>query len=335
MALVMLVGCKGGEEKKEGENPTPTANKADIKWTKDSLKITMIAKSNENPVFQSAKVGAEAAAKDLTAKTGVKISIDWQTPPTDNAAEQAKRVEAAVAGGTDAILISLSNADKVTPAIDAAVAKEIPVMTFDSDAPNSKRFAFYGTDDAECGQLIMAELARVCGEKGNFAIIAGDQNAPNLQKRVKGAREEAKKHPGMKFVDTFYHQENPQDAAKAVQSAMKANPQIDAWAMIGGWPLFTTSLLDLDPKKVRIVACDALPAQLAYVEKGIAPTLFAQPTYSWGEESVKIIVDKMVYGKEVKAINKMELVKVTKDNLKEWANKLKTWGFEVPETYLK
>ena len=53
--------------------------------------------------------------------------------------------------------------------------------------------------------------------------------------------------------------------------------------MIGGWPLFTKTLLtDLDPTKVKIVAVDALPAELPYVEKGLAPVLLAQPTYLWG-----------------------------------------------------
>ena len=92
----------------------------------------------------------------------------------------------------------------------------------------------------------------------------------------------------MKIVDTFYHVETPQDAAAEVIRVQNAYPQIQGWAMIGGWPLFTQTLLtDLDPKKVKIVAVDALPAELAYVEKGLAPVLLAQPTYLWGYVSVQ------------------------------------------------
>ena len=70
--------------------------------------------------------------------------------------------------------------------------------------------------------------------------------------------------------------------------------------MIGGWPLFTQTLLtDLDPKKVKIVSVDALPAELAYVEKGLAPVLLAQPTYIWGYVSVQKIVDKVHLKKDV------------------------------------
>ena len=101
-------------------------------------------------------------------------------------------------------------------------------------------------------------------------------------------KQEAAKYPGIKIVDTFYHIETPQDAAAEVMRVQNAYPQIQGWAMIGGWPLFTQTLLtDLDPKKVKIVAVDGLPAELAYVEKGLAPVLLAQPTYLWGYVSVQ------------------------------------------------
>ncbi|MEJ5171406.1 MAG: substrate-binding domain-containing protein [Fimbriimonadales bacterium] len=334
-----LAGCSGGGGQTEttgGESAAP-ANKAEgVVWKKDKLRITMIAKSDNNPVFPTARKGAEDAAKELSAQTGVQIEIDWRTPPTENAEEQAKRLQQAVNDGTDAALMSLSDAAKVTNAINEAVDKGVPVMTFDSDAPDSKRFAFYGVDDIETGQLVMKELAAVIGEKGNVAILAGNQNAPNLQKRVQGVKDEAKKYPGVKIVGVFYHIESPQDAAKEVLNAMNANPEINAWAMVGGWPLFTPSLLNLDPNKVKIVAVDCLPEQLAYVEKGIAPVLLAQPTYRWGYESVKIIVDKLVYGKDVPEITKMQLVRVTKDTLKDWAKQLKDWGFDkVDPKYLQ
>jgi len=107
--------------------------------------------------------------------------------------------------------------------------------------------------------------------------------------------------------------------------------------MIGGWPLFTQTLLtDLDPKKVKIVAVDALPAELAYVDKGLAPVLLAQPTYLWGYESVKRIVDKVHLKQDVPTIIPMELVRVSKETLGSWARQLKQWGFtDVPEEYTK
>jgi ribose transport system substrate-binding protein len=192
-------------------------------------------------------------------------------------------------------------------------------------------------DDIETGMQVLEELAKQTNGKANVAILAGNQNAPNLQKRAQGVREAAKKYPGIKIVETFYHIETPQDAAAEVLRAMKAYPEINAWAMIGGWPLFTKTLLsDLDPRKVKVVAVDALPAELPYVERGIAPVLLAQPTYKWGYVSVQKIVEKVLLKQDVAVMNKMELVRVDKSTLGEWARQLKEWGFtDVDAKYLK
>jgi ribose transport system substrate-binding protein len=301
------------------------------------LKIALIAKASTNPVFLSARTGAEAAAKELSQKHGVPVEIVWLTPPAEDGQVQAQRIAQAVNEGANAILVSCSDAGKLTGAINDAVDRGVPVMTFDSDAPDSKRFAFYGVDDIKTGMAVMDELAKQMKEKGAIAILAGNQNAPNLRKRVEGVKQAAMKYPGIKIVDTFYHQETPQDAAAEVVRVQNAYPQIQGWAMIGGWPLFTQTLLtDLNPAKTKIVAVDGLPAELAYVEKGLAPVLLAQPTYLWGYESVNRIFDKVQLKKDVPTIIPMELVRVSKDNLGTWARQLRDWGFtDVPEAYLK
>src|SRR5438105_2819805 len=169
-ALAGVAACSG--------QPSPAASNA---AKKSGLKIAMIAKSSTNPVFLSARTGAEAAAKELTDKTGVPVDIEWLTPPNEDGQVQAQRIAQAVNEGASAVLISCSDAGKVTGAINDAVDRGVPVMTFDSDAPGSKRFAYYGVDDIKTGQQTMAEPAKVMNGRGKVAILAGNQNAPNHQ----------------------------------------------------------------------------------------------------------------------------------------------------------
>lgn len=328
MMAAVWAGCGGSS--------TPPASKAPAA-PNQALKIALIAKSSTNPVFLSARTGAEAAAKELSQKHGVPIEIAWLTPPAEDGQVQAQRIAQAVNEGAGAVLLSCSDAGKVTGAINDAVARGVPVMTFDSDAPQSNRFAFYGVDDLKTGQAVMDELAKQMGERGAVAILAGNQNAPNLRKRVDGVKQAASRYPNITIVNTFYHVETPQDAAAEVVRAQNANPQIQGWAMVGGWPLFTPTLLtDLDPKKTKIVAVDALPAELAYVERGLAPVLLAQPTYLWGYVSVQKIFDKVQLKQDVPQMIPMELVRVSRESLGTWARQLQTWGFaDVPDAYLK
>jgi len=338
LATAGLAACGGNKTASDSSATSGTPNAAATSaGGKKTFTIAMIAKSSTNPVFLSGRTGAEHAADSISKATGVQVKIDWLTPPSDDAAVQAQRIAQAVNGGDDAILLSASDASKLVGAIDEAVARGVPVMTFDSDVPTSKRFSFYGGDDEAMGHQVVAELAKQMGGKGKIAILAGNQNAPNLQKRVKGAKDEAAKYPGIQVLNTFYNQETPQDAAAEVVRAQNAYPNIQGWAFIGGWPLWTTTLLtDLDPKKVKIVSVDALPSELPYVEKGIAPVLFAQPTYNWGYVSVKTIWDHVHDKKDVPEHVQMDLIRVDSTNLKQWAKQLKDWGFpDVDPKYLQ
>ncbi|MFQ3676525.1 MAG: substrate-binding domain-containing protein [Fimbriimonadaceae bacterium] len=326
-----LAGCGSKSEAPGAEGTVRGAGAQSDGRT--SLRIAMIAKSSTNPVFVSAHEGARAAARELSASEGFSVTVEILTPGTEDAQRQAQAIAEAVNNGFDAILISCSDAAKVTGAIDEAVAKGVAVMTFDSDAPDSRRFAFYGADDIAVGTQVMQELGRMIpadlDRKFNVAILAGNQNAPNLQKRVRGVLDEAAKNPRVRIVGTFYHNETAQDATAEVLRAMRANPEIDGWAMVGGWPLFAPGLLrEIDPNRTKIVAVDALPAQLAYVDRGVAPVLLAQPTYLWGKIGVETIFRKLVKGEAVEAVNKMDLVRVDRSNLGEWAAQLRDWGFE-------
>jgi ribose transport system substrate-binding protein len=297
-----------------------------------TLKIAMIAKSSTNPVFLSAWQGAKDAAKKLGEANGVNITIDWMTPPVEDGQVQAEKIALAVAQKDDAIILSCSDPAKVKDAINDAVAAGVPVMIFDSDCPQSNRFAFYGVDDVAAGRQVMDELAKLMGGKGKIAILTGNPNAPNLQNRALGVEQEAKaKYPNIKILGRVYFPETAQDATAKIQEYMAAHPELTGWAMVAGWPLFSTTLLtDKHFAKVKTVAVDALPVELAYVDKGLVPTLLAQPTYQWGYVSVEKIIDKLILNKDVPVINTMELTPVRKDNLKQWAQQLKDWGFTGP-----
>ena len=328
---MLLIAC-GGERRGD-----QTARVGGRGVHGDTLTIAIIGKSSSNPVFLAAENGAEAAARDLSQKHSMHIAVRSLTPPQENAETQAERVREAVNLGADAILISASDAARLTEPIDAAVNEGVEVMTFDSDAPASKRFAYYGVDDYDLGGQVMAELATLMGNKGKVGILAGNEKAPNLQARAKGAGAEAAKHPGIQTLGPFHHSETPQDATTEVQRENKAHPDLKGWAMVGGWPLFGTSFLsDPNATRLKIVAVDALPAELAYVEKGIVPVLLAQPVYQWGYVGVQTIVDKVHFKAVVPQRIPMKVVRVTKENLKQWAQQLKDWGFkDVPAKYLQ
>ncbi len=292
-----------------------------------SYEFGVIAKSQSNPVFQAARTGAIDAARDLSKKHGVDIKINWRTPTNEDAQLQAQYLEQLATQGVDGIAISCSDANVLTKAIDSAVDSGVPIVTFDSDAPKSKRFAYYGIDDVECGRKLMRELAAAMGDKGGkVAVLAGNQNAPNLQARVRGVREELAKLKGFELKEVYYHKETANDAAAKVQEVQTANPDVAGWAMVGGWPLFTKNALDGVYDKAKVAAVDALPEQIEYVKAGQVQALVVQDCYGWGYQSVVMLFEKVHNNKTPeKVVNTFELKTVTKDNAEQYQDLWKKW----------
>jgi len=295
---------------------------------KRKILIGFIGKSLTNDVFQAAQTGAKHAAKELSEKYGVEVELEIRTPNDDDATKQAEAVEALTRQGALGIAISCSEANTVQPAIDKAVSKGVAVMCFDSDAPSSKRFAYYGTDDKSCGERTIDELAKAMGGKGTVAILGGNQSAPNLQNRVAGAKAALAKYPDMKLNEpgVFYHVETPEKSAEAVQTAQNANPGIQGWAFIGGWPLFTTDALKWPAGSIKVASVDALPAQLGYLKSGHVEVLLAQDCYGWGTQSMKILLEKIIENKQPADVRVVDpLTRVTKENVDEFGKNWEKW----------
>ena len=288
--------------------------------------IGMIAKSQGNPFFEAARVGAEDAARDLSAKHKIQIKIDWRTPNEEDAQKQAEMIEQLVLGGVDGIYISCSDANKATDAINKAVEQGIPVATFSGDAPRSKRFVALGIDDFKCGAQTFEELASLLNDKGVVAAIDGNPNAANLQARAAGFRSAAKKHPDIKVLDIFYHKETPQDAVAKIEQVMQAHLEITGWGLLGGWPLFTDNALKWEPGTVKCVCVDALPPQLKYVRSGHVPLLLAQDVYGYGYHGIERLIDKIHFKKNPTSVmDNSALIPVTKENVEAFAKNWEKW----------
>ncbi|MEL7471754.1 MAG: substrate-binding domain-containing protein [Planctomycetota bacterium] len=326
----VLFGCDGAASSSDGgasgDGASASGEKEQVRYS-----IGVIAKSQSNPVFQAARTGAERAATDLsesldTDAVDVTVTVDWRTPTNEDAQQQAQNLEQLASGGVNGIAISASDAGLLRSAIDDAVDRGVEVVCFDSDVPESKRFAYYGIDDVEAGREVARQLVNEMGEEGVVAILGGNQNAPNLQARIRGVQEVLGEHDGISIKGEYYHPETATDAAQKVQTVQSANPDITGWAMVGGWPLFTENALDGVHEQAKVVSVDHLPEQLKYVEASQVQALVGQDCFGWGYQSVVMLIDKL--HKNVtpeRVINNFELSIVNGGNVEEYKGIWDEW----------
>lgn len=304
-----------------------------------TVRIALIAKSEANFVFLAARRGAQDKAAALSRQHGATIQVSWLTPPKEDVAQQAERIRQAVRERADAILLAASDGPGLVEAVNAAVEQGVEVMTFDSDVANSKRFAFFGADDADLGEKVARDLVTLLAGKGEVAILAGSAAANNLKARSDAVRRTLARTPAIEVLGVVNHPETPQEAALEMIKFDAAHPRLAGWALVGGWPLFRSSqspalMKEIQDRGLKIVAVDALPEEFVYVERGLVPILWAQPLYDWGAVGVSTIVDKVLLKKTVPSAIPMELFRVTKDTLRPYAQRLHSWGFSVPQEYL-
>jgi ribose transport system substrate-binding protein len=292
------------------------------------LLIGFVAKCRTNPVFVAAEIGAREAAADLGKKYGIEIETEWRTPLHEDAAKQAEAIEALARAGAAGIALSCTDAEVLTPAIDRAVGLGTAVFCFDSDAPRSKRFGCFGADDEAAGAKVVEQLAKDMDGKGAVAILAGTTKAPNLTARLDGATEELKDHPEMRLVENgvVHNEESPEKAAAAVARTQAANPAIEGWCFLGGWPLNAPNALPWKPGEVKVAALDALPLMLAYLESGHVNALFLQHCHEWGVRSLKTLIRKILLDETPEPqVSHDDLDTITRENAKKCASDWDRW----------
>jgi ribose transport system substrate-binding protein len=248
------------------------------------LRFAVIPKALDIPVFNYAKIGAERAAQELG-----NVQIEWRAPETADQLRQKEILESFITQRVDGIAISALNGDFLTDTINRAVDAGIPVVTWDSDAPRSRRVAFYGVDDFESGRIMGQQAIKLLGGKGKVAVITS-VGATNLQRRLEGLREALSAAPGIEIVEAYDIKEDAVRCAEIIATGSRRYPDLGAWLSVGGWPVFTrNALAGVDPSKTKVISFDTVESAIDLLREGKVQVLLGQKYFGWGSEPVKIL----------------------------------------------
>jgi ribose transport system substrate-binding protein len=184
----------------------------------------LIATNTAVPYWKSAAAGFAAAGVEYG------VSVDTRGPAGLNPQAEVDEFKAMVARKPAGILVSVANSKLLAPEIDAAIAAGIPVITIDSDSPESKRLYFIGTNNLEAGRLGGRRMAAQLNGKGNVVFFT-NPGQPNLDERLKGYQDIFAGYPGIKIVEVFDIKADPGTALDqaAVYLARTGPAKIDGF----------------------------------------------------------------------------------------------------------
>jgi len=284
-----------------------------------TYKFAIVPKAMNNPFFDVARDGCLKRAKELG-----NVECIYKGPVEHEPATQAQIIQDFVTQKVDGLAISVADVAAMTKSIEAATAAGIPVITFDADAPGSKRIAYIGTNNKDFGLALGKQLAQLKPEGGKYAIVSGGPGAKNLAERVDGVRESLK---GTKWVEvqgspTFCN-DDPALAIQQMADLRTATPDLGAIVPIGGWPMFAPegykafvnkNKKDIDAGKFTLVVADTLKMQLELLRDGYSNALTGQRPFEMGEKSMDTLL-AIKKGAKVPEVIYTGLDLVTKDNV--------------------
>ncbi len=307
-------------------------------WPPEDGKFTIawIPKALNNPVFELGKTGCEVAAGEISGAGDVEVECLYLGSVSSDMAEQARVIADAVAQGVDAIGISCNSDAGCVEPINAATAAGVPVMTWDSDAPESQRITYLGVSNYEGGKAAGELLVRAMGETGKVALLTGVPGAPNLEERIRGFKDYVAAYPGIEIVATVACNDDINLGVQVVEETMQAYPDLDGWFFVGLWPIFAgQGAMPLFEQAVRendmkAVAFDTLPVQLEWLQDGLLHGLVGQKYWGWGYDTVYMMYDHVLYGTPFEDFTNSGMDIVTINNVEAMALAWETQDFTQP-----
>jgi len=236
--------------------------------------------------WQEAASGVAQASKQL----GV-VAEAVGTDTYDVKGEQ-EQFHALLSKKPSGIVVSAADPASLKDDIDAAIAQGIPVITMDSDAPNSKRLFFVGTDNYKAGLMGGRLVANRLDGKGNVVIFTFPEQ-PNLKERLQGYRDIFAEHPGIHITEVVDAKGDPGVIFDRTMQAVDKKEPVDAFVCLVS--IAAPEVADVLTRKSvtgkLVMGMDADQRTIEGIRNGVITATLGQKPFTMAFLSIKMLDD--------------------------------------------
>jgi len=236
----------------------------------------------------------------------------------DNDKLQTEQIEKFIQRGVDLLIISPNQVHSITPVIDKAYDKGIPVILFDRKTDSQKYTAFIGADNVKVGKTIGEFIAKTLHGEGKVIEIKGLDNSSPAIDRHKGFVQALSKYPDIQLKRTLSGEWTTESGYKSIKSAI-----VDAkdckiiWGqndrMAEG---AQRAMAEVGIHNVQYVGTDALPSKGGGIEAVHNGKLLASYIYPTRGDMVMQLAMRILKKQPFHRDNYLKGALVTKDNAK-------------------
>ena len=277
--------------------------------------------NNTSDFWTIARKGTEKAKAELP---NVEIEFRINSEPT--AAGQQRIIDDLLAKGVDGIAICPVDPKNQTQLINRAASQAV-VFTQDSDAPNSNRACYIGTDNEAAGRQAGQLVKEALPEGGRIMVFVGTMDAQNAQDRYRGLKQTLE-GTKVEIIDVRTDGGESVNAKRNAADTLVKYPDIAG--MVGLWAYNGPAILGAVKEagkisKVKIVAFDEEDQTLSGIKEGAIYATVVQQPFEFGYRSMQLM-GKILNGDRsgIPASKQIFVptIAVKKDNVEEFTKKI-------------
>jgi ribose transport system substrate-binding protein len=311
--LLILSACQ--------QNGTQTGGGGGGQATGQAAKKFAFVTNNASDFWTIARRGTEKADEELT-----DVSVEFRMPPDGTAADQKRIVDDLLAKGIDAIAISPVDPANQTQLINDT-ARQALVFTQDSDAPQSERAAYVGTDNVAAGRQAGTLIREAIPEGGRIMLFVGKSDARNAQERTQGIRE-ALQGSNVEIIDVRTDDTDRVRAKSNVSDTLVRYPEVKG--LVGLWSYNGPAIVNAVKEsgktgQIKIVAFDEEDETLAGVRDGSIYATVVQQPYEFGYQAIKMMAQAVRGDRSAIPADKKVIVPtlvIKRDGIEEFQRKI-------------
>jgi len=260
--------------------------------TADKTTLAFVTNSGTN-FWRPAEAGVRRAQSELP-----NYKLVFKYVRESSTVAQTRILDDLVAAGTAGIVVSPVDTKDMVDTLDR-IAGQVTLFTTDSDVPNSKRVAYFGSSNSEAGRQAGELLLKALPAGGKCMGFIGSLRVANAENRIAGMRD-ALSGSNIELIDVLADDFDKARAKRNVMDTLAARPDINC--MVGFYdyntPLILEALREVGKLgQVKIVAFDEDPITLGGVRDGTIVGTIVQQAYEWGYLSMTALA-KYLEGKK-------------------------------------
>lgn len=244
----------------------------------------------------------------------VRLSI---ASANDDDKRQIEQIDSFVNAGVDLLIVSPNRMKTISPAINRAYERHIPVVLFDRKTDTNKYTAFIGADNFNVGKDVGAYVVKHMDGRGKIVVVNGLKGSSASIERSEGFMSVINKHKGISVVGVAYADWTQDKARLAMDSLLDSVKDFDlVFAQNDRMALGARQAIEARGLKRNIdyVGIDALPNSgggMECVSSGVLTATYIYPTR--GDLVINLAMN-ILEGRPYKRENSMAGALVTRDN---------------------